>query len=275
MKRLVPFLFLGILFFCAHPAPAVGVFDKVSASAKQDLDKALKELTRVRGAIAAEQVPMAEELSALETKLTESRRIFDQNTRMLDTRNLDMANLKAEMKLRQEENGYLSNLLDEYARGFVTRINVSENERYDAIMQAAVLAAQNETLPMGERFQRQIALVQESIKRLDELVGGARFSGSAVGPDGLIHEGSFAIAGPVAMFSSKDGGKLAGLALPQTGSIKPMIRALGKPFDSGIKKLIASGSGIFPLDPTKGAALRELANRASLFTLFKRGGLIM
>lgn len=275
MQRLRFLLLVGLLSIAADPAPAAGVFDKVNSAAKQDLERALSGLTRVRETIAAEQVPMAEELSRLETQLVESRRIFDQNTRTLDTRNLDMANLKAEMKLRQDENGYLSNLLDEYARGFVTRINVSENERYDALMQNAVLAAQNDTIPMAERFERQVTLVQESIKRLNELVGGMRFAGNAVGPDGVIHEGMFAIAGPVAMFSSKDGGKLSGLALPQTGSVKPMIRALGKPFDNGIKNLIASGGGIFPLDPTKGAALRDLANKASLWTLFKRGGMIM
>lgn len=274
MKRLSFLLLLVCLLLRAPSVQAAGAFDKVSAAAKQDLERALKKLTEVREAIAGEQVPLANQLTDLETQLTESRRVFDQNTRMLDTRNLDMANLKSEMKLRQDENGYLSNLLDEYARGFVTRINVSENERYDTIMQGAVLAAQNDTLPMGERFGRQITLVQESIERLEELVGGARFAGNAVGPDGVIQEGTFAIAGPVAMFSSKDA-KLSGLALPQTGSIKPMIRALEKPFDKSITKLIASGVGIFPLDPTKGAALRDLANKASLWTLFKRGGMIM
>ncbi len=275
MTRFVFIFVLLLLSLGQQPARAAGAFAKVGAAAKQDLERALKQLTLTREKIAAEQVPLADELSKLETQLTESRRTFDQNSRTLDTRNLDMANLKAEMKLRQDENGYLSSLLDEYARGFVTRINVSENERYDTVMQEAVLAAQNDSLAMAGRFQRQVALVQASIKRLDGLIGGTRFPGNAVGPDGMIHEGIFAIAGPVAMFSSKDGGKLAGLALPQTGSVKPMIRALGKPFDNGIKNLIASGAGIFPLDPTKGGALRALVNRASLWTMFKRGGLIM
>lgn len=274
MKRFSFLLLLVCLLFRAPSAQALGAFDRVSTAAKQDLERALKKLTDVRELIAGEQVPLANQLSDLETQLTESRRVFDQNTRMLDTRNLDMANLRAEMKLRQDENGYLSNLLDEYARGFVTRINVSENERYDALMQDAVLAAQSTDLPMAERFQRQVALVRGSIKRLDELVGGVRFAGNAVGPDGVIHEGMFALAGPVAMFSSKDE-KLSGLALPQTGSIKPMIRALEKPFDKSITKLIARGGGIFPLDPTKGGALRDLVNKTSLWTMFKRGGIIM
>jgi biopolymer transport protein ExbB len=275
MKPLCLLLIFGLCALAAEAAPAAGAFHKVGAAARADLERALSTLTRVRETIAAEQVPMAEELSRLETELTEARRVFDQNMRTLDTRNLDMANLKAEMKLRQDENGYLSNLLDEYARGFVTRINVSENERYDSLMQDAVLAAQSIDLPMAERFRRQVALVQTSITRLNDLVGGTRFPGNAVGPDGVIHEGTFALAGPVAMFSSDDGGKLSGLALPQTGSIKPMIRSLGKRFDSGINNLVASGTGIFPLDPTKGAALRDLVNKASLWTMFKRGGPIM
>ncbi|HKQ61971.1 MAG TPA: MotA/TolQ/ExbB proton channel family protein, partial [Candidatus Polarisedimenticolaceae bacterium] len=126
----------------------------------------------------------------------------------------------------------------------------------------------------AERGRRQLALLRTSFDRLEELVGGTRFEGQAVDPQGLVADGRFAVAGPVVLFAAKDGGA-SGLALAQAGSTLPALRPLAAPLAGGIVQVVESGEGLLPFDPTRGGALQELVARGSLLRYFRRGGPIM
>jgi biopolymer transport protein ExbB len=267
-------LLCALLVGAATCVSASESLDKAAHTVQQDLESSLKELATLREQIASEKIPMSSELSRLEDRLGALRGDYDKASRLLDTRNLELANLKAEIKGRQDELSYLSNLMDEYTRGFESHVHVSELARYAPIVEAARLAPQNADLTQVEKHGRQFALVKTSLVRIEELVGGARFDGDAVAPDGLLASGKFAIVGPVVLFASNNG-QAAGLALPQAGSTKPAVRSLDKSITPGIASIVNSGEGIVPLDPTRGSALKELVNRGSLVGYFKKGGPIM
>ena len=247
---------------------------QAAAAAQKDLDASLKELTALRETIAAEKLPLNRKLAQLEERLAELRRRNEDTLRALDTGSLDFTRLESEKKLRQEELGYLGNLLDEYARNFESKLDVSEFQVYATLLEQAKQAPGSVDLTEDQKLERQIAVVKESLVRVQDLVGGKRFAGSAVDPKGAILDGEFALIGPLAIFASADG-KTAGLALPQTGSTRPAVRPLEASFSAGIVSIVKQGMGVLPIDPTRGSALEELVHRASLIHIFKKGGPIM
>jgi biopolymer transport protein ExbB len=266
-------------FISAGPAMAQStapVSMEIAASAvRQDLETATKELTSLRESIGSEKMPMTRELSRLEDQLIEARREYDKSRRAVDARSLELNNLKADAKLRQDEVTYVGSLLDEYARTFEGRIHASEIERYKPAIESALQAPQNKDLNPAQKFDCQLAMASASFQRLEELIGGTRFAGSAVDPQGIVEDGKFALIGPVALFSTLNG-QTAGLALPQAGSSKPAVHLLPEK-EAGISMagIVLTGQGMLQFDPTMGGALKELIAKGNLWGYFKRGGPIM
>jgi biopolymer transport protein ExbB len=142
-------------------------------------------------------------------------------------------------------------------------------------------------------------VVKTALSRIQDLVGGARFPGKAVDAKGNLIDGTYAMIGPAAYFSSSYG-DVSGLAVIQTSSPNPLIRtipsaaetaeihekigmwidklkgvgeeALNRP---GITAMIQEGSGWMPLDASKGAALRDMVHKFNLIETFIHGGWIM
>jgi len=258
------------------PAPRAASETKrqLSNSAGQELAKSMKELSSLREQIASEKLPLATELTALEEKLVQLRRDHEKVTRLVDVGNLELPTIKAEMKARQDELAYIGNLLDEYARTFDSKINVSEMQYLGAAIETAKQATENTTLPMSEKFTRQLAFADISVKRLFDAIGGMQFPGVGVDLQGMVTEGQFALLGPVALFQGKNGGA-TGLVIPQSGSTKPLIRPLEGAMQAGIASLMSTGEGLLPLDPSRGGALKALVQKTNLIHIFEKGGPIM
>jgi biopolymer transport protein ExbB len=273
---------LSLLFFTFFPAvgsfaaqPAVNeTMKQLSLSAGQELTKSIQELNLLREQIATEKLPLAQELTTMEEKLAQLRRDHEKVTRLVDAGNLEIITIKAETKARQDELTYIGNLLDEYARTFESKINVSELQYCGEAIVTAKQATENTTLSMPEKFTRQIAFVNVSTKRLFDAIGGMRFPGVGVDLQGTVVDGQFVIIGPVALFSAKTTGT-AGIAIPQSGSSKPLIRPLEGALQTGIASLVESGKGLMPLDPSRGGALKALVQKTSLIHIFEKGGPIM
>lgn len=247
---------------------------RISESAGKELEKTTAELNGLREQIAAEKLPLAQELTALEERLSEVRREHDKVTRQVDEGRLDITNFKSQLKARQDEMNYVGNLLDEYTRTFETKINVSELQAYGAAIESAKQVAENKSLSIGQRFERQLAFVEKSTQRLFDAIGGMRFPGVGVDLQGAVIEGQFALIGPIALFAARSGG-VAGLVIPQTGSPNPLIRPLEGDAQLGLAALVQTGSGSAPLDPSRGGALKALVQRTNIIHIFEKGGPIM
>ena len=204
-----PRLLIGI--FCLafsslaeQPAPA-GAMNQLSSSSEQELNKSIQELSRLRDQIATEKLPLAQGLTASEEKLVLLRRTYEQNARMVDAGNLDLTTIKNGIKARQDELTYVGNLLDEYARSFESKINVSELQYCGESLDAAKKAAENTTLSPEEKFISQVVFLKGSVERLFNAIGGMRFPGVGVDMKGNVEEGQFAVIGPVALFRANTG----------------------------------------------------------------------
>jgi biopolymer transport protein ExbB len=257
-----------------EPKPETGaVVAGLAASAQQELGRGVEALNKLREQVGAEKLPMAQQLTAFEEQVGKALRDYDDLQRRADAGNLELAALKNEMKMRQDELSYVANLLDEYARGFEAKVNVCEMQTYGEAVERAKQATENPTLGMQEKFDRQTEFAAVTARRLGEAVGGMRLDGVGVDLQGNVVEGRFAVLGPVALFCGKAGE--AGLVVPQAGSARPLIRPLEGALQAGIAHIVQQGEGTVPLDPSLGSALKALVQKFNIVHVFQKGGPIM
>ncbi|HKL21127.1 MAG TPA: MotA/TolQ/ExbB proton channel family protein [Tichowtungia sp.] len=257
------------------PLPEKGSFERADLSVQHKLEKSLAALTALREKIVMEKIPLSRELRDLEDGLTEVRREYQQTTRLLDSRTLDLTNLRSEIQSREQEKSYLSNLLSEYIRNFESRLHIAELHRYEEVLDQAKLAPENSNLSDLEIYQAQAALVSASLKRLEDALGGDRFDGTAVGPGGLVKEGSFVLVGPAAIFRSEDG-EVVGTAEQRLGSLEPTVIAFSEDADQkAAAAVVENSSGTLPLDPTLGNAHKMAETNESIWENIQKGGLTM
>ena len=255
-------------------SPSEQTMSRVSRSAEQELAKSIEELNQLRTQISNEKIPLSQELTSAEEKLSQLRAEHEKTARLVDSGNLEISGIKNEIKARQDELTYVSNLLDEYARTFESKVNVSELQYCGEAIESAKQATENNTLSMAEKFTRQTAFTEVSVKRLIDAIGGMRFAGIGVDLAGAVAHGQFAIIGPVALFRG-DGGGATGLVVPQSGSSRPLIRPLEGALQTGIASLVDGGTGLLPLDPSRGGALKALVQKTNIKHIFDKGGPIM
>lgn len=259
----------------AQDTPSARSISEVAAAADERLQASLAELSALRDAIAAEKVPMAEELAALERQLHEARQESQRVSRDLDGRTLDLSTLSSELKRRQDEIDYLSNNIEEYRRNFGARIHITEMKRYASVLDAAQLALDNPNLPKDDVFRAQVKVVETSLDRLEDALGGTKFAGSAVDETGLVNEGTVVLVGPVAIFASA-GGNVVGTA-EQRMSSEPIVVPFADPLDAeAAGNLAKNGGGLFPFDATLGNAHRmQAVTQETFLEHIKKGGPVM
>jgi len=88
---------LSLTVACAAQQPATGSNDtmsQLSRSAEQELATSIQELNKLRELIATEKLPLAQDLTALEEKLSRLRREHDAITRSVDEGKLKLNTIK-------------------------------------------------------------------------------------------------------------------------------------------------------------------------------------
>jgi biopolymer transport protein ExbB len=272
MKRIATLL---ITIIALSGAVRAQTFDGAAGAAQMDLQQALKELDQARQRIAAEKNPMNEALTKGEQALVDRRKEQDAAARAGENIALEINNLKAEVKVREDELGYVSNLLDEFARNFETKLHLVERSRYSEALEAALLAPQSPDLDQQQKLARQLSLLQRSLERVKEQVGGSTFAGAAVSPEGTLEQGKVALIGPTALFAGERP-ESSGVLVSQAGGKQAVVRPLEKKDQNiALAAVVNSGEGVMPFDPTRGGALQALMQKASLMYYFKKGGPIM
>ena len=282
------------------PPPAAQTSKLQSAvQVSQDrLEKAKQELAALRAKIEADTLPLANKLQEAEQKLGTTRNDVQGVDRVLSGKQLENTNLQSSVKLKTEENAYLASIMDEFVRGFETRLFSGELPRYKPILEEAKLVMTNQEMSSSDKFARQIAAVKAALVRLQDIVGGSRCPGKAVDSNGNLIDGTFVLVGPASYFAAKFGDVL-GLAIPQLSSPNPIVRAfpdpgsIGEPHEkvmhwfeskfgshqeesrAGLKEVVAATPGWLPIDPSKGAALRDMVEKFNIIETFIHGGWIM
>ncbi|MCB9914103.1 MAG: MotA/TolQ/ExbB proton channel family protein [Planctomycetes bacterium] len=280
MRRQIQIGALGLLLLPLASAQDTGAAPKSGyAAASQDviadLDASLAELAALREEIAGETLPLNARLNDLQAELLKVREEFQATTRLLDTRTLDLSNLKGEIKRREDQSAYLTGLLSEYTREFGTRLHRSEDERYAGVFEAAMLAPENKQLTSGEIDAAQLDLVRTSLDRIEQALGGTSFSGKALDERGTVRKGTFVLVGPVAFFATP-GGEVSGAAEQRLNSAETTVIPFSDPADNAaVAKFVRSGAGDIPFDATMGKARKLEGTNDTLLEEIQKGGVVM
>ncbi|MBL8897419.1 MAG: MotA/TolQ/ExbB proton channel family protein [Planctomycetes bacterium] len=249
--------------------------EDAARSAEQRLEASLRELAELRAQMAAEKLPLSKRLSELEAELTAARQEFQKTSRDLDDRALKLNSLRDSIKSYQNQASHLSTLVTDYLRNFESRLHVVEIQRYKDALAKARLARENTALTPEEVFEAQAELVELSLTRLHEALGGTTFPGHVVATSGLVIAGRFTLVGPAAVFRSEDG-QHVGTAEQKLGSLEPALIPFARAEDAdAARALVASGEGTFPLDPTLGNAHKIEETQETLLEHIQAGGPVM
>ena len=249
-------------------------FEAAAGSAKADLDKALAELSALEKQIADEKIPLSREMNKLESDVIAKRLEHSDAKRLQDRKAVDLTRLKAEEKAFKDQNDYLrKTLLEEYIRRFETRTHASEKEQYMTLVKTARATNENPSAKSEEVFASQLKVVQAALDRLDNILGGHVYDGSAVA-DGVPEKGRFVMVGPLVMFTGNSG--QSGLAVQLRGTTgASLIDLEDEAFAAGISKTISSGAGELPFDSTMGNALTIKQVEETWWEHINKGGVVI
>lgn len=249
-------------------------FGDTAGQLKSDLAQALTELNDLQKRIAEEKIPLSAKANEMEDQILAKRRELEKAQRAQENKLVELNALKAEVKRRNDEQQYLVSLLNEYSRLFETRVHIAEAQSYQAVIADTKAAVDNVDFTLLQRINKQIELLQTSMKRLEHLSGGHIFDGSALSPAGVMEKGKFALVGPVALFRGERG-DIAGLAELQLGSPEPTVIDIGVESSASIRQIVADRAGALPLDPTSGNALKLTAIKETWLEHIMKGGPVM
>jgi biopolymer transport protein ExbB len=260
----------------AAQTPATPGLAKVAADFQERLDRATLELAQYRKEVEAEKVPLTRKLAELEEQIVAARKEYDQVIRLRDSRTLDVTNLKAQTKSREDSANYMSNLMDEFSRNAEGRLHQTESERYGEIIESKRNAALNANLSLNEKLQARLDLFDLFANRLESGLGGELFDGAAVnGKTGVVSQGKVLLLGPIGYFSTEDG-SARGIADSQLNSASTVVLELPLEVPAEpITKTLFAGEGVLPFDPTRGSAFKVEETKLSVADQFRKGGPVM
>ncbi len=250
-------------------------FNSAVKSVDERLQAAMMELDDLRKQASQEIVPLNRELNELENELSSVRLEYQQVSRILDGRTLDMSNLTSKIKSQQEQVNYLSNLMGEYIRNFESRLHIAELQKYSPAVEEAKLAMENRTFSDIEIFHAQTEFLAQAMTHLDDALGGYSFKGRAADVNGTVKNGTFVMVGPSSYFVSDDG-EVAGSVQQKLGSNEPAVVAYANILDTeAVINAVKNNKGIVPFDPTNGNAHVVEATKETLREHIAKGGPVM
>jgi biopolymer transport protein ExbB len=248
--------------------------EAVASGANTELQQAMADLTQARQQVEAGRIPLAQKLTATEQELIDQRAALAKAQRFQENQLVELNALKREANDRSMEVKYIDSLLGEYARSLRSRLNFAEEPRYQAMFGAFDQAGGAADLSPADKFAQRSVLLTTSIERSESALGGESFEGTALDKSGLVQKGKVVLFGPVGMFAAESGGA-AGLLQQELNKADPTIAQMDTALVEGCRKLVNSGAGDLPLDPTLGNAFKLSAIHKSLFEQIKDGGIVM
>jgi biopolymer transport protein ExbB len=266
MKRSLILLLVSLLSLNFLSAQSL---ENVKQSADADLEAALSELAILRAEIRKEKIPLAQERRNLEADARSLRSEAESVRAVQDNADLRLDQLRSQIKGREEEVQYATNLLNEYVRGLQARIHVSEVALYEPKLLEILDSAE-----VSEDKEASIAKLASGIslglERAKDISGGTIFAGGAVLPDGSFTQGSFVLAGPLAYFTSEKGG---GLVI-RGDSLRPAIEPIpDMDVNAAVAAVAYNGTGSIPIDGSMGNARAIEQTKETIMEHIKKGGI--
>lgn len=249
-------------------------FSAVESQASKDLENALDDLSALREGIADKKIPLSNKLTQLENEVQQERKEFERVVRAADNVDVDLSSMENKVKLYQDENVYLKNLMSSYTKAFNTRIHAAEFTSYKEVIDNAESTLDSVEASDADKLSAQIQVIKAALDRVEKVLGGTTFEGKALGKNGVEVTGNFILAGPVAVFSDGEGN--SGFAVSEPNSLNPRVEdsGIGPDVVNAIAGLASSGEGELPIDPSEGDAFKLAQVQETVIEHAQKGGVV-
>ena len=123
----------------------------------------------------------------------------------------------------------------------------------------------------SDKLQASLALLDESLNRLEGVVGGKTFPGKALTANGSLKNGRFVRVGPLLYFAATSGEEAGWVE--ETKTMQPRIRPVAEEETAQIKAVVSAGGGMLPIDPSLGDAVALAETEETVQEHLKKGGI--
>ncbi|MDQ8183478.1 MotA/TolQ/ExbB proton channel family protein [Pelagicoccus sp. SDUM812005] len=241
---------------------------------EEKLAASIEELKQVNAEISKEKAPLLEAVSVDRLQVARLRNEIE--TALLSKSGLqsELKELREDVDERAQHLNYVDSMLNEFIGDFEVGIHASEEQLYGDGFREFRMGVGSELAPASaEKITAQFDLLDKATERLEQLLGGAQFSGKAVAKDGTLLEGDYLLYGPSVFFMSGDAAQI-GLAVAETNLSEPVLLDTPGLEPESFAKALGGGEGVMALDASLGKAAGLQSARWSIREHVQKGGYV-
>jgi biopolymer transport protein ExbB len=254
-------------------------FEAASEKWERKLEQSIEQLEALRQQRNDRLVELRKKLSQLEDEMLDAQKEYQKVSGLESQKRQAKSNLEDEIEGRKEVVDYLKTIFGQYADSFEDQLHVAERQIYRPMLKSAREARADKSLSNAEVFTRQVELLDVSIDRLEDVLGGTTFEGQAIDPDddNTIKDGAFLLIGPAGLFRAADGSAVGTVEQPVDSSkdAAAVVAFADERHSEAAAELIRSREGRFPMDTTLGKAHQIEATEESFVEHLQKGGPVM
>ena len=265
-------LLLGVVLAGLISSAQAQDLDKIAARQQAKLEAAVQRLAQQRQQIHDAQIPLSKALSdqRQEAKRLDSQLVDRRRTR--DSASLSLEQLQTRVSEGRREYEYITGaLLGEFTSAFKSSLSPAEMATYGETIREHDLLLESPEVTEPERLTASLSLLEESLNRLEGVLGGKAFPGQALSATGSLSDGRFVQVGPLLYFASSTGGEAGWVE--ETKTMQPRVRPVADEEADLIRQVTESGDGRLPIDPTLGDAVALAETRETLGEHLRKGGI--
>jgi len=258
---------------CLLPASvgAAPSLDEIAARQDAKLADAIERLNQQRHRIETEQIPLARELNDLNAKARELRGELATSRAVRDSRAVTLEELANTVDAQEKEQDYITRvLLGEFVSASQTALSPGEHATFGERIREHNLFLEDAGNDELARTTASLKLLEQSFARLESLLGGRAYPGSALSESGALEKGTFIQVGPMLYFAGQRPETIGWVI--ETKGLQPKVRPLPPDDASRIETVARTGAGLLPVDATLGDAIAIAETDESRSEHLKRGG---
>ena len=265
IAHFIPFLLIAATGYCQ-------TLEDLAKTQQEKVAAALSRLNRQRETIQNEQLPLVKTLNELDAAAESLRRKVEQKRQARDSRSLSLETLKNRLNDQSKDYDYITRVLfGEFSATYQASLSAGEQATFNPPIQALNLALDAPDTTDGERLQASIALIEQSLNRIEGLLGGKRYPGEALDVEGKLIAGQFVQAGPLLYFANEANNNTG--IVQETQQLRAKVYPLSSAQANAIRAVATTGKGDLPIDTSLGKAFALAQNRDTLMEHLRKGGI--
>ncbi|MCH6256354.1 MotA/TolQ/ExbB proton channel family protein [Puniceicoccaceae bacterium K14] len=268
MRKLIGMI--AILAICGSAANGQN-FEQAVSEHESRLGLAIQRLNTLRDEIADKQIPLAQRLSETREETKKLRGEFEKQRAAQDSKHLQLGDLEKRLNAKRKEVDYISRtLMGEYFANYEAELSSGEQVIFGEAVRGFNLLQEDADVSELETVEKSLAIVSESLDRINTVLGGKMYDGEALDSNGVLVSGKFIQAGPLLYFSDL-ANQDAGL-VDEGLSLQPRLKRLDKNSESLIAAFARGESNTLPVDPSLENAVLLQQTKEGFFEHLKKGG---